>query len=108
MKMMKKVLLFALAISVTPVTADDAKKAENFQKAKTEMLAGLDKRISHLQETKSCVSSASDRKALKACRQDARKKGEALRAEFKSKHQARKSEMMKRKAERKEKKKTEK
>ena len=69
-------------------------KKEMFEIGKKESLTNLDKRIQHLQETKSCVSSASDGKALKKCRMEARKKGESLRAEMKEK---RKERMAKRK-----------
>lgn len=69
-------------------------KKEMFEVTKKESLSNLEQRIQHLQQTKSCVSGASDNKALKACRQEARKKGEMLRAEMKQK---RKERMAKRK-----------
>jgi hypothetical protein len=69
-------------------------KKEMFDIGKKESIANLEQRIKHLQETKSCVSSASDGKALKKCRMEARKKGEVLRAEMKQK---RKERMAKRK-----------
>lgn len=102
MSLKSLILTFCLFASFqSPLMADETKKTENFAKAKSDALANLEKRISHLQETKSCVSSASDRKALKACRMEARKKGEAMRAEMKDKRMKMKEEKMKRKMERK-------
>lgn len=100
MNMTKQLVLFVAAIGLcSPLSfADDHKgkkgakkemseemKKEMFEVTKKESLSNLDQRIQHLQETKSCVSSASDGKALKKCRMDARKKGESLRAQMKEK-----------------------
>lgn len=103
--MAKWALFLAVVITLTPLHADEDKKKENFSKVKAEALANLDKRIKHLQDTKSCVSSSSDRKALKECRQTARERGEALRSEFKEKRKAMKEQVMQRRKERQEKKK---
>ena len=46
--------------------SEDGKKGDgqNFEKAKSMMLENIEKRISNLQDVKSCVSSTSDRSAL--------------------------------------------
>lgn len=66
-------------------------KKEMFEITKKESLSNLEKRIQHLQETKNCVSGASDGKALKNCRKEARQKGESLRAEMRQKQKERKA-----------------
>lgn len=100
---MKKLSLVFLMIisSITFTLADENEKGKNFKKVKASALEGLEKRLQHLQQTKSCVSGASDHKALKACRSESRKKGEALRSEMKQKRESFKAERMQRKAERK-------
>ena len=66
---MKTILLAILIFSICNVQAEDKKgSGEKFQEAKSKMLGNIEKRISNLQSIKSCVSSASDRDALKACR----------------------------------------
>jgi flagellar biosynthesis regulator FlbT len=66
---MKTILLAILAFSMLNVQAEEKKgSGEKFQKAKSMMLEKIEKRISNLQDVKSCVSSASDKEALKACR----------------------------------------
>jgi hypothetical protein len=99
--MLKWALIITFLVSLTPIHADANMKKENFAKVKSGALANLDKRIKHLQETKSCVSSSSDRKALKECRKSARKRGEALRSEFKESRKERKEKMIRMRKERK-------
>jgi hypothetical protein len=70
---------------------------ENFAKAKEMMLTNIDKRISFIQEHKSCVSSAAEKTALKACHekhntnmQSLRSERKTMKEEFKSERKARK------------------
>lgn len=102
MKLLKTFCLVILFFSI-PLSAEEKGKGKGkyFQEAKAAATSNLDKRIQHLQETKSCVSGSSDHKALKACRAAARKKGESLKAEMKEKRNKAKAERMKRKEERK-------
>jgi Skp family chaperone for outer membrane proteins len=100
MKLLKTFCLVILFFS-TPISAEEKGKGKYFQEAKAAATSNLDKRIQHLQETKSCVSGSSDHKALKACRAAARKKGESLKAEMREKREKAKAERMKRKEERK-------
>ncbi len=108
---MKKIILglsFLSSILISPTFADDAakeaRKKEMFQDAKSMATKNIDQRISALQETKSCISSASDKDALKKCREAAkdkaknfRKENKERRKEFKDKIKAERS---KRKSER--------
>jgi hypothetical protein len=48
--------------------ADDSKKAEMFEKRKAHAVQNVDKRIVILTAFKSCISSASNKDAVKACR----------------------------------------
>lgn len=99
--MAKWALIITFFVSLATIHAEGDFKKENFAKVKADALANLDKRIQHLNDTKSCVSSSSDRKALKECRKSARKRGEALRSEFKEKRKEMKEKMMQRRKERK-------
>ncbi len=89
---MKKLVTLALitlsSLSVNAADADkEARKKEMFEKAKSMATSNIDKRISALQDTKSCISSASDKEALKKCRQKAKENAQALRKESKSRRQ---------------------
>lgn len=82
---MTLILLSTLA-STSTFAADgnkEARKKEMFQKAKQMAVANIEKRISALQDTKSCISSASDKEALKKCREKAKDRAQSLRKESK-------------------------
>lgn len=69
-----------------------AQEKEMFSKAKEHSLSNIDKRIGYLNELKSCVSSASDMAAVKACRQAHKTKVKALKDENESFRESMKSE----------------
>lgn len=66
------------------------KSAERFNKAKQRATEMIDKRISALSETKSCIASASDKSSLKACKKAARAKHQEMRSERKERMKERK------------------
>lgn len=76
MKVLVAVLFLLLSVNSL---AEEKGSGEKFQKAKSMMLEKIEKRISNLQDVKSCVSSASNKEALKSCRE----KMKAHRAEMK-------------------------
>jgi len=94
MKVFVAVLFLLLSVGVQ---AEEKGSGEKFQKAKSMMLEKIEKRISNLQDVKSCVSSASNKEALKECR----KKMKAHKAEMKEQRK----EWKKKKKERRKKKK---
>lgn len=62
-----KVLLIATLL--TSFTYADNHKEENFNEMKAKVSADIDQRISQMQSHKSCVQSAQNKDAMKACRQ---------------------------------------
>lgn len=88
---MKKLLvtglcLFSLAAFADHHEEDD--KGKTFEEKKANMLQHIDKRISNMNEMKSCVSAAADKDALKACRE----KMKEYREDMKDKWQEKKKE----------------
>ncbi len=62
------------APSTPPAATAPSKRQAAFEKRKEIILARLDKRISALQELRSCVSSANNRDDMKQCRDSFREK----------------------------------
>ena len=83
-----KILSVFICLFSFAVWADhhDEKGGKTFEEKKSKMLEHFEKRISHLNEGKSCVSSATDEAALKACHQ----KMKGLREEMKKAWKAKK------------------
>lgn len=78
-------LMLILSSTLASYAADTdmaAKQKERFAKAKSMAEANIDKRISALQQTKSCISGANDKNALRKCRQEAKQRNQALRQEM--------------------------
>jgi Ni/Co efflux regulator RcnB len=67
---------------------------EDFEKRKSEALAGIDERIQKLQEHKACISGASTPDALKQCRASMKEWSQGQRLEQMEKHKARIDERM--------------
>lgn len=97
MKLLTTIFLFTLSVSIS------AQDGELFTKAKEQQLSNIDKRITYLNELKSCLAGASDKSGLKKCREDHKAKVESLKndneswkegmkSERKSKREARKKE----------------
>jgi len=84
---MKSFLLVFGLVSVCSAFAQE--DASRFEEHKKEVLADMDTRISMIQNEKSCISSASNRDAIKKCR-------EAAKAEHEKFHASRKQESMQR------------
>ena len=76
--------LFSTVILLTLSSAVFANEGEMLAKAKEHQQANIDKRISWLQEMKSCVSGAADKAAMKKCHQDHKAKMETLKDENES------------------------
>jgi hypothetical protein len=75
-----KVLLLALAFLSTVSFADDN---ANFEEHKKEILSHIDKKISMLNEHKTCVSSASSKDDLKKCHEGMKEDREVMKKEHK-------------------------
>jgi hypothetical protein len=78
---MKSLLLVSLLALSTHVMADQHEKEMNVEEVKQKMLTHIDKRISAMQEHRSCVSSAKDKEALKACRNKMKSHRDAMKEE---------------------------
>lgn len=80
---MKMLLMSVFMLSSVSVYAQ---KEEKFEEHKQMILAEMDKRISLLQDERSCMASASDHNGMKACREKSKANHEKMREE----HQQRK------------------
>jgi len=78
LKLFTTVILLALCSSVS------ANDGEMLSKVKMQATANIDKRISYLQELKSCVSAATDKEGMKKCRADHKTKVKTLKDENES------------------------
>lgn len=87
---MKYLVIFSL-MSFSAL-AHDANGKPTVAEIKEKMTARLDSKISALQETKSCVSSAETHEALKACRQKMKEQHKAFKEDMKEKKEAFKAE----------------
>lgn len=79
-----KILIVLLTLSFSALADHHGGKGEMFKEVKAKAIENIGKRIGLLNDLKSCVSSANDRKAMKACRESHKPKMEALRAERKA------------------------
>lgn len=99
---MKVLLIATLLMSVS---AFAEQKGENFDKVKTAVLTNIDQRINQIQAHKSCVQSANNHEALKACRKANKEAMKKLHMENKGERQewkaGKEERKEKRKAERK-------
>lgn len=96
-----KVLLLALTLVSTYAFAENG---ENFDKLKSMVSGNIDGRISALQTFKSCVQSASNKDALKACRQSHKESMKKMHESNKAEREAFKDERKSMREERKAKK----
>jgi hypothetical protein len=85
---MKKLLIVAIICASTFAFAEGEKPNIDMRKAKT--LEMISKRQANLETFKSCVTSAADKAAMKACREANKAANKAMRAARKSKRSARK------------------
>ena len=74
-----------------------AKNGKRFEERKAKAVEQIGKRIAVLETAKSCISSAADREALKACRKAQKSSMQALKAERKAWQAERKANRKKRK-----------
>jgi hypothetical protein len=94
--MVKNLLLIIFVIFLFPATllADEEKnKGKNIEEIKSHILSKMDKKISILNDFKSCVSSADSHDAIKSCR---KQKKESMKA-IKSKHKGKRKDKHKEK-----------
>ncbi len=91
MKFLTAVILSAFSLGVF------AQNGEMFTKAKEHILSNLDKRISWLQEQKTCTAAATDQAGIKACRDAHQAKVQTLKGENESFKSGMKAEKMGRK-----------
>ena len=97
---MKTLLIGITFFSALALAHDKGKKhshmsEEKFALFKERALENIDKRISQMQNTRSCISNANDRETLKACRKgmkENRKEWKEKRKEWKAKRQERRSQ----------------
>jgi hypothetical protein len=66
-------------ILLTLCTTVSAQNAELFAKAKEHQIANIEKRISYLNELKSCISGSSEKEGIKKCREEHKTKMETLK-----------------------------
>lgn len=90
---MKLVFALTLCLGTLTAIAQEKKGAGNFEERKAKLSAHLDERIASLQKAKSCVSSAKDNEALKACREEMHEAGKEMRHQMKEKMQKHKKQM---------------
>lgn len=90
---MKWILCLMMAMSFSV----QAKDGKNFEEGKSKLIEHITKRISILETTKSCISSASNREGLRECRKTQKSSMKSLKDDRK----AWKSERKKRREERK-------
>jgi Ni/Co efflux regulator RcnB len=76
------------------VGAVAARAEEDFEKRKSEAVAGIDERIQKLQEHKACISGASTPDALKQCRASMKEWQQGQRLEHMEKRKGRIEERM--------------
>lgn len=79
---MLKLLVLGILVSSAAFAADE----ENFAKRKEEMLANMSERIQKMEEMKTCVNSAADKEALKACHKGMKEWREGEKGERMEKH----------------------
>lgn len=83
---MKALLVLALCLGSFGAFADRHKgkmEGKTFEEKKSLTTENLDKRISHLNEMKSCVSAARDEAGLKACREKMREQNKEMKEKWK-------------------------
>lgn len=90
-----KLLLISLSLIIsTSLFAEEGKgNGERFEKVKGKVLERMDKHIATLQTARSCASSASDKAAMKSCREPLK----SMRQEFKKKRETRRERRKNRK-----------
>jgi hypothetical protein len=78
---MKKFIVLSICFLSLNSIADhhDEKGGKTFEEKKAMALAGIEKRISFINETKACVSAASNESGLKACREKMKSERKAWR-----------------------------
>jgi hypothetical protein len=79
-----KFFMFATCLASLSLFADDTSKELKIEEVKSKMISHLDQRIEHINKTKSCVSSATTKDAIKTCREQMREEGKAMKDAWKS------------------------
>lgn len=96
---MKCILSLMLIFSLSNVAFAKKGTGKRFEERKAKAVEHIGKRIAVLEKAKSCISSAADRAALKACRATQKSSMQALKAERKAWQAERKANRKKRKNE---------
>lgn len=81
---MKWILSVVLVLSFSTVAFAKKGSGKRFQERKAKMIEHIGKRINVLNTAKSCISSAADRDAMKACRKSQKASMQALKEERKA------------------------
>ncbi len=84
------IMLFILSLSSLSFAKHHEEKGKNFEAKKAKAIEVTDKRIQGLQKLKSCLSSASNKDALKACRKNHKSMVKEHRHEMKKRRAERK------------------
>lgn len=78
---MKALVLVGIYLISISAFADhhDEMKGKTFEEKKAKALEGIEKRISFINETKACVTAATDENGLKACREKMKAQRNAMK-----------------------------
>ena len=80
---MKTVSFLIVLFAVFSLSANEKKEKMTLDEKKTKVIGHIDARIGSLNEFKSCVQSATEKKAIKQCRKTHKEKMKAFRDERK-------------------------
>lgn len=101
--MIKKMIVVLAVLFIFPAISladEEENKGKNIEDIKSHILQKMDKKISILNNFKSCVSSASSHDAIKSCRQQKKESMKAIKGEHKGKRKEFREDRKKRKGER--------
>lgn len=92
---MKSLLGLFVLCSFISITANAEEAKPGLEQAKQNASANIDARTASLEKMKTCMQSATDKEAMKACRQAHQTEMASVRAEHKEKRRAKLDEKMK-------------
>lgn len=82
---MKFLLATLFCLGSLSAFSHDHMEGKTFEEKKSMMLSHIDKKLQGLNESKTCVSSATDEKALKECRQKMKERRKEMKKDWKDK-----------------------
>lgn len=85
-------MFLVLSLCLTSsITLANHHEEGSFEEIKTKMITRMDSQISHLQESKACISNAKDKDSLKVCREKMQEQRKKRKEEWKNKKEEWKS-----------------